>query len=567
MKTNLFKFITNNEIKIPTYQRIYTWKKEQIESFIEDLLFDINKERAINLGVVYVDQKADNNYELIDGQQRVTTFYLLVNALAFLRDDLKQKQIKKIIQFNKEKKLRTTIASLNQSYDDFYEFINHENLSESPKKIKNLLREYISSKNLSNNEEDNDGGKIKSELITGLKVIVDFLTLEVNKNYMELLSKKDSKGNYEIFDVEFFQIENPYPNDPISLFERLNNRGVELNFVSLSKIKVHQYIINNHSSADVSNDDLENKANEFLISFNETIYEPFERHPKSMTADNKDIAIQKALISYLEIYTGEKIGNDKNKALEQLGKFLDKNFGSIKNITKFNKAQIGRMVKNVFEHFQIFLSVQLLFENNYKKFKGAKGEIHKASWIINQSTLRSYVLLNDINKDALYSAEEFSKLKVMKLEKYISLMIYVVSLHIQSTVNDEDQYFESDEKLTEFSNKLVTLSINYWLKFIGSDFDYSKLLRDDLELEEFTNVINKSIETKKSNSKILKAIEDKANALIKKYDNDKSFNKLKETHLKDLEKHITKNQNSNAEKDWSKTIIQKARNSKEFLIK
>ncbi len=77
----LLKKHTN--IRIPYFQRQYVWKfKDQIKTLINDLCDDmsLNKESYYFLGTMIV--KHDSKYTLIiDGQQRITTIFLLIIAL------------------------------------------------------------------------------------------------------------------------------------------------------------------------------------------------------------------------------------------------------------------------------------------------------------------------------------------------------------------------------------------------------------------------------------------------------------------------------------------------------
>lgn len=74
---------------IPNYQRQYSWKKEHCETLWEDI--ELFLENAINkqdeeyfLGSIvgFIDEQNDKNtFEVIDGQQRITTLSLLFRAL------------------------------------------------------------------------------------------------------------------------------------------------------------------------------------------------------------------------------------------------------------------------------------------------------------------------------------------------------------------------------------------------------------------------------------------------------------------------------------------------------
>lgn len=66
---------------IPIYQRNYAWQEAQIEQLLNDII-DVDN-GCYYLGNLIVDHKGENVYEVIDGQQRLTTLYLLHLYLKF----------------------------------------------------------------------------------------------------------------------------------------------------------------------------------------------------------------------------------------------------------------------------------------------------------------------------------------------------------------------------------------------------------------------------------------------------------------------------------------------------
>lgn len=63
---------------IPIYQRNYAWGVTEIEQLIEDIDSSIDGfDKNYYLGNLIVNQKDNNIYEVIDGQQRLTTLFLL----------------------------------------------------------------------------------------------------------------------------------------------------------------------------------------------------------------------------------------------------------------------------------------------------------------------------------------------------------------------------------------------------------------------------------------------------------------------------------------------------------
>ncbi|SHH63244.1 DUF262 domain-containing protein [Desulfofustis glycolicus] len=84
---------------IPKYQRAYAWESEPVNDFIRDIknCFEMRKSNRRHThffgGILSVERKlvgtvSRNEYEIIDGQQRIATFTLLVAALIKAYSDL-----------------------------------------------------------------------------------------------------------------------------------------------------------------------------------------------------------------------------------------------------------------------------------------------------------------------------------------------------------------------------------------------------------------------------------------------------------------------------------------------
>lgn len=81
---------------VPDYQREYVWTEKQVHQLLEDVgeQIDAGTTREYFIGTVLVsptDQK--NHYEVIDDQQRLTTFFLLLCALKHLFQGEPQRQM------------------------------------------------------------------------------------------------------------------------------------------------------------------------------------------------------------------------------------------------------------------------------------------------------------------------------------------------------------------------------------------------------------------------------------------------------------------------------------------
>lgn len=79
------EFITNNkDYYIPFYQREYSWQKREIVTLFEDIVG--NENDSYYLGNLVV-QKKDGHTIIVDGQQRVSTIFLLLVCLKDLVDE------------------------------------------------------------------------------------------------------------------------------------------------------------------------------------------------------------------------------------------------------------------------------------------------------------------------------------------------------------------------------------------------------------------------------------------------------------------------------------------------
>jgi len=67
--------------KIPIYQRNYAWEREEIYTLIKDI-YDSLKKPVYYIGTLVTYKRDDNIFEVIDGQQRLTTIYIVLKALS-----------------------------------------------------------------------------------------------------------------------------------------------------------------------------------------------------------------------------------------------------------------------------------------------------------------------------------------------------------------------------------------------------------------------------------------------------------------------------------------------------
>ena len=77
------KTIFNSDMNyvIPLYQRAYAWEEKQLIQLIEDIC-DVSKDVNYYIGSLIVS-KQNNAFEVVDGQQRLTSLFILLNCLGY----------------------------------------------------------------------------------------------------------------------------------------------------------------------------------------------------------------------------------------------------------------------------------------------------------------------------------------------------------------------------------------------------------------------------------------------------------------------------------------------------
>lgn len=108
---------------IPSYQRGYRWKKPNIEMLLNDIYE--NGSESYCLQPIVVKKLKESNYELIDGQQRLTTIYII---LKYIKSILPRSNPKFSINYD----IRTDCTEFLETFDeslrkkniDFYHMYN-----------------------------------------------------------------------------------------------------------------------------------------------------------------------------------------------------------------------------------------------------------------------------------------------------------------------------------------------------------------------------------------------------------------------------------------------------------
>ncbi|GAA8880471.1 DUF262 domain-containing protein [Helicobacter pylori] len=192
--------------QIPIYQRPYQWGKEQCEELLNDLFenYEDHGEDDYFCGsLVFIQSDKDNKTDIVDGQQRLSTFILLAKVLATLYSERLDPIIQEYLQESwsdrhedGEKKKRKRLdfdlvgSSAKKDFQDALDFFDdldaskgENSKSNDPSKGKNsYLKNAICLKNYLEKKETED----INDFIQWLYLKVIFITITCSDTDMAL---------------------------------------------------------------------------------------------------------------------------------------------------------------------------------------------------------------------------------------------------------------------------------------------------------------------------------------------------------------------------------------------
>ncbi|WP_323815676.1 DUF262 domain-containing protein [Cellvibrio sp. NN19] len=210
---------------VPDYQREYVWTDKEVHQLLEDIneQIDEGSTREYFIGTILVsptDQRG--HYDVIDGQQRLTTFYLLLCALRHLFKDTENRELINGLVYTRYVDRAGEVRSSLKLEP------RYENAGEAIAKLVELdadpqaVRAGIQASGIAS------FGSLEN-LIGAYGTIFSYL----KENYDNELKLKKYWA-YLAHDVAFIQISTDV-SSALKIFETINERGVGLNPMDLLK--------------------------------------------------------------------------------------------------------------------------------------------------------------------------------------------------------------------------------------------------------------------------------------------------------------------------------------------
>ena len=198
----------NIQYEIPEYQRPYAWSEEEILTLIEDI--QDFEEEIYYLGSLTVNKIQENVFEVIDGQQRLTTLFILLKSISLILNI----NINDSLSFTYREKSNVILNNINK-LENIKDLPNIDDIFDKTK-LDELLK--------------------KDSICKGKHIIESKLK--------ELKEKDLNKFVDQLKKVKIYRIIVPKDTDLNRYFETMNTRGEQLEQADLVKSKLISNITN-----------------------------------------------------------------------------------------------------------------------------------------------------------------------------------------------------------------------------------------------------------------------------------------------------------------------------------
>lgn len=408
-------------LKIPDYQRPYKWKIKNVNQLIDDILFHKDKQ-GYRLGTLVLHKDDENNFNIVDGQQRVITIFLLAYCLSN-RNKLNMKiDFSKFSFDNKisQNNIKVNYSIIDKRIEEFYNFIIEFflNRCELVKVVIDDVQEafqFFDSQNARGKDlEPHDLLKAfhlremsKSTEDDKIKVVEEWENLESKEltnlfaNYLFKI-RNWSKGNSAYY----------FTKNDIDIFKGVNIETQ--NYPFMKQLQINNYYVDKQNEAERVNNyhfDYPFQIDQIVINgkiFFEMViyYNNLIKDINALKESFKKDTVEYDILNTLDTYRGHNRSGDR---------YVRNMFNCalVYYIDKFGKIDLDRTIKKIFIwaynlRFKLY-SVKLVSVDNYAigKHEYAKESLfQKLYYAINH---------NEILNLNLESIKEINATKVDKL--------------------------------------------------------------------------------------------------------------------------------------------------------
>ncbi|MBH0304826.1 DUF262 domain-containing protein [Helicobacter pylori] len=410
--------------QIPIYQRPYQWTEENCEKLLDDLFFNYENDResdyfcgSLVLILISEDPKKAKTYDIVDGQQRLSTFILLAKVLATLYSERLTEEHKDYLQeslitkYGKKDRLNFNAMGFNSKKDFQYALTSFNDIPISNNK-NNYLKNAICLKNYLRKKEIED--------------INDFI-------------------EWLYFKVVFITITCPDADKALRIFNVLNARGLALNATDIFKGELLKHAKEHEREEFVSRwNDLSQKCSDNDLKI-ETLFSWYLTYLNPVTSKEK---MEKRLVTWF---------NKLNKTPLEYLKGVEDFYNAYGEMLGMQDRHAYLLSYKDDDYLRVILCASLLHRYNDQDIEALKELLVKfyyQDWVAGQTrSTRSQTCCNII--DALKEKKSVRYIASIVVKKYLDDKN--ITQRFKDNLKDSNLY-------TKFYFAGKSVKKNSWLK-------------------------------------------------------------------------------------------------------
>jgi Uncharacterized conserved protein len=483
-KQTIEQFLLNARTKpfiIPDYQRPYSWTSDQINTLFKDIWeFTCNeggtdKEGTYFLGSIVFYENKNGEQEIIDGQQRITSIFLLLRAIYTKLSKPKEKTEEAKNFINKIEPLIWKTNKLTGKVEYSSILLNSKVISETENEV---LKKILETGEVNERLEDN-----------------------YSKNYnqiLELIEEKSVENALMIYQfiyallnqVIILPITADSQETALTIFSTLNDRGLPLSDADIFKAKIYNHLQSKE------------EKKEFIEKWKE-----LEENTQNISEN-----IQKLFYYYM--FYLRALENDRNTTTPGLRKYYSTN--KFERLLENNVLDELKKILNIWEI--IVNSTQFIENESWSENKDILKVLNILTSYPNEFWKYPVIVYYLKHKDKKDFEEKFlkflRKLYVELLKKYIeSPTINAVKSNIlklnAEIINSDKPVFDfkslSEDEIKEKIKIPHRNAVRMLLKTLAYDYDIQdELLPEKWEIEHILPVKWENSYDLRENEKIAK---------------------------------------------------------------
>jgi uncharacterized protein with ParB-like and HNH nuclease domain len=393
---------------IPVYQRAYSWHTKEWDTFLTDLKEQIRGNNNYFYGNILLETiKKDIQYEVIDGQQRLTTLTIFMRSLLDLIKLRQEKEEIEVDIFEKEKIYLKNGGNIKLRPVDYDRACFYALIAE---------------------------GKDKFEIATPSQQRIKEAKQHFTKELKQLTTTQIIKILEKIESTEITCIELQGKKDSALMFELQNNRGKDL--TNMEKLKSYfMYQMYVYSQVEETETNIEYVSNIFKLVY------MIINDLKSLNEDSILIYHCNAYIkgySYRTLDDIKEVFLKSNVKVEWIRDFVTELHTSFSNMKKFEKLQSKPI--NDLRKLSIPAFAYPFFIKGFKYFGDDAEKLNSLFRILEVVVFR-YSLINS-------RADIISRLN--EILNSFSGNLYNLKTHFKDKFNEA--YYWSDKRVEEYLN-------------------------------------------------------------------------------------------------------------------